>query len=58
MTVRVQDIKGRSTMTEIPIEKLRELAAYSGDPWTPENPYFTHAEAYMEELWMGSCSPS
>jgi SAM-dependent methyltransferase len=38
-------------MTEPLAEALGELAAYSGDPWTPENPYFVRAEAHMEELW-------
>jgi SAM-dependent methyltransferase len=44
-------------MTEIPVDKLRELAAYSGDPWTPQNPYFAHAEAYMEGLWKSLVLP-
>ena len=38
-------------MSEISAEKLRELAAYSGDPWTSQNPYFAHAETFMEGLW-------
>jgi SAM-dependent methyltransferase len=38
-------------MSDVSVEKLAELAAYSGDPWAPANPYFAHAEAYMEELW-------
>lgn len=29
-------------------ERLADLAAYSGDPWNPENPYFAHAERFME----------
>jgi SAM-dependent methyltransferase len=44
-------------MTEIPPEKFQELAAYSGDPWTPQNPYFAHAEPYMEGLWNGLVHP-
>jgi SAM-dependent methyltransferase len=44
-------------MIEIPADTLRKLAAYSGDPWTPENSYFAHAEAYMEELWSGLVWP-
>src|SRR6476619_7653222 len=32
-------------------DHLAELAAYSGDPWTAENPYFAHAETYMEHSW-------
>jgi ubiquinone/menaquinone biosynthesis C-methylase UbiE len=38
-------------MTDLPGETLAELAAYSGDPWTPENPYFAYAEPFIEELW-------
>jgi ubiquinone/menaquinone biosynthesis C-methylase UbiE len=44
-------------MTEIPVDKLRELAAYSGDPWTPQNAYFAHAEAYIERLWSDLVQP-
>jgi SAM-dependent methyltransferase len=32
-------------------DDLAELAAYSGDPWTSDNPYFARAEAYMEQSW-------
>jgi ubiquinone/menaquinone biosynthesis C-methylase UbiE len=38
-------------MLDIKAEKLRELAAYSGDPWTPDNEYFAQAETGMEPLW-------
>jgi SAM-dependent methyltransferase len=31
--------------------KLASLAAYSGDPWTPENPYFVDAEKSGPWLW-------
>ncbi len=31
--------------------RLAALAAYSGDPWTPENPYFAQAEAHARGLW-------
>jgi SAM-dependent methyltransferase len=30
---------------------LEESAKYSGDPWTPQNPYFERAEASMGSLW-------
>lgn len=44
-------------MREITAEELSKLAAYSGDPWTPENSYFTEAEAYMEPMWKGLVQP-
>jgi SAM-dependent methyltransferase len=31
--------------------KLASLAAYSGDPWTPKNPYFAKAEEHGFVLW-------
>ena len=31
--------------------KLSELARFSGDPWKPENKYFTWAEGVMEGYW-------
>jgi SAM-dependent methyltransferase len=31
--------------------KLASLAAYSGDPWTPDNPYFQLAEKDGRWLW-------
>lgn len=46
-----------TTLTEVPADKLSELAAYSGDPWTRENPYFTRAEAHMESLWKKHLEP-
>jgi len=30
---------------------LASLAAYSGDPWTPDNPYFQMAEKDGRWLW-------
>jgi len=30
---------------------LDELARYSGDPWGPENPYYEHAEQYIQQSW-------
>lgn len=30
---------------------LKKLARYSGDPWTPKNEYFAHAEPFMESSW-------
>lgn len=30
---------------------LAASAHYSGDPWTPDNPYFDMAEASMDRLW-------
>jgi len=36
---------------------LRELAAYSGDPWNPANTYFEHAEGFMEESWTRIIQP-
>jgi ubiquinone/menaquinone biosynthesis C-methylase UbiE len=38
-------------MSEITAEALSKLAAYSADPWTPDNSYFADAEAGMESLW-------
>jgi SAM-dependent methyltransferase len=32
-------------------EHLASLAAYSGDPSTPANPYFAVAEKYADSLW-------
>ena len=32
-------------------QRLEELAAYSGDPWRPTNPYFEHAEEAMGRQW-------
>jgi hypothetical protein len=49
--------RGGVLMTKVSVEKLRELAAYSGDPWIPQNPYFAHAEAYMDDLWKGLIRP-
>ncbi len=40
-------------MNEITAEKLRELAANSGDPWPPDDPYFPIAEPHMMPLWDG-----
>jgi SAM-dependent methyltransferase len=37
--------------------ELRKQAAYSGDPWTPNNPYFTHAEPFMANLWRHMIHP-
>lgn len=44
-------------MSDVPVEILRELAAYSGDPWIPDNEYFVHAEAYMKPLWNQCIQP-
>lgn len=44
-------------MSDVSADKLKELAAYSGDPWNPENEYFTHAESFMEPLWKGLIEP-
>jgi SAM-dependent methyltransferase len=44
-------------MGGVTAEKLRELAAYSGDPWTPDNAYFARAEAFMEPLWKQVVQP-
>jgi SAM-dependent methyltransferase len=43
----------------MPVHKkhLAELAAYSGDPWVPENEYFAHAERFIETLWSGLIWP-
>jgi SAM-dependent methyltransferase len=30
---------------------LQAAAAYAGDPWIPENPYFAQAEPVMDRLW-------
>jgi SAM-dependent methyltransferase len=38
-------------------DRLAALAAYSGDPWTPENPYFGQAEAHGRVLWDGLIRP-
>jgi hypothetical protein len=35
----------------LPRETLASLAAYSGDPWTPGNPYFAEAEKVGLWLW-------
>jgi SAM-dependent methyltransferase len=32
-------------------ESLAALAAYSGDPWVPQNPYFAAAEEHGPGLW-------
>jgi len=32
-------------------KKLKELASYSGDPWSPDNEYFDRAENHMDNLW-------
>jgi len=44
-------------MSGVSVEKLKELAAYSGDPWTPDNEYFAHAEPFMEPLWKQLLQP-
>ncbi|HUD65093.1 MAG TPA: class I SAM-dependent methyltransferase [Candidatus Sulfotelmatobacter sp.] len=44
-------------MSEITAEQLRKLATYSGEPWTPDSPYFPDAEASMEPLWNGLVWP-
>jgi SAM-dependent methyltransferase len=44
-------------MNEITAQKLTELAAYSGDPWTPESSYFRDAEASMEPIWKEIVQP-
>jgi SAM-dependent methyltransferase len=44
-------------MSNVSVDKLRELAAYSGDPWIPENEYFAHAESYMGQLWKELIQP-
>ena len=31
--------------------RLQGLAAYSGDPWTPDNAYFRAAEVHFGEMW-------
>ena len=31
--------------------RLEGLAAYSGDPWTPQNAYFKAAEVHFGEMW-------
>ena len=46
-----------AAMVEMSVDELRELAIYSGDPWTPQNPYFAHAETHMEGLWNGLVLP-
>jgi SAM-dependent methyltransferase len=30
---------------------LDKLAHYSGDPWGPGNPYYEHAEQYIQQSW-------
>ncbi len=35
----------------VPRETLASLAAYSGDPWSPGNPYFAEAEKVGLWLW-------
>jgi SAM-dependent methyltransferase len=35
----------------VPEAALRAAAAYAGDPWIPENPYFAQAEPVMARLW-------
>jgi len=37
--------------------RLKRLASYSGDPWTPENDYFRTAEVHFEELWRSMILP-
>jgi SAM-dependent methyltransferase len=37
--------------------RLRAAAAYGGDPWIPENPYFAAAEAALDPLWTGLILP-
>jgi ubiquinone/menaquinone biosynthesis C-methylase UbiE len=44
-------------MSEITDEKLSKLAAYSGDPWPPDDPYFPLAEPHMIPLWEGLVQP-
>jgi ubiquinone/menaquinone biosynthesis C-methylase UbiE len=44
-------------MREITAEKLSQLAADSGQPWTPDNSYFSEAEAVMEPLWKDLVQP-
>jgi ubiquinone/menaquinone biosynthesis C-methylase UbiE len=39
------------------IEKLSELAKFSGDPWNPRNAYFERAEGLMEAYWTGLVWP-
>jgi SAM-dependent methyltransferase len=38
-------------MRGVTAEKLSRLAAYAGDPWTPDSGYFPDAEEHMEPLW-------
>lgn len=38
-------------MSDVTESKLRELAAYSGDPWDSQNAYFALAEPHMARLW-------
>jgi SAM-dependent methyltransferase len=35
----------------LPRAGIASLAAYSGDPWTPDNPYFLEAEKHGRWLW-------
>jgi ubiquinone/menaquinone biosynthesis C-methylase UbiE len=36
---------------------LHAAARYSGDPWTPENPYFAAAESVMARIWADMIEP-
>ncbi len=36
---------------------LRAAAAYAGEPWTPDNPYFAQAEPVMERIWADMVQP-
>jgi SAM-dependent methyltransferase len=38
-------------------DRLSALAAYSGDPWQPSNPYFSRAEKDMAWLWKNVVFP-
>jgi SAM-dependent methyltransferase len=44
-------------MDDMAAEKLRKLAANSGDPWPPDDPYFSDAEPHMMPLWNGLVHP-
>jgi ubiquinone/menaquinone biosynthesis C-methylase UbiE len=38
-------------------DALRAAAAYAGDPWIPENPYFAQAEPVMARVWSDMVQP-
>jgi len=38
-------------------QQLSAAAAYAGDPWIPQNPYFAQAEPAMQRLWAELVQP-